>query len=128
MCIRDSLKKNFDALRKGEMKPEMPAGWEDDSGNVSIMKGPDGKISLEPKAEPGKEEEPELDDPKNLAEFIKSHFDYTTNNFPKGETGLLTAVEKRFGEKHVRTAEAIIQKLMTGQDKQINRIKKLAGV
>ena len=122
------LKKNFDALRKGEMKPEMPAGWEDDSGNVSIMKGPDGKISLEPKAAPGKEEEPELDDPKNLAEFIKSHFDYTTNNFPKGETGLLTAVEKRFGEKHVRTAEAIIQKLMTGQDKQINRIKKLAGV
>lgn len=123
------LRNNFNDLRKGTAKPEMPAGWEDDSGNVSIMKGPDGKISLEPKSDgPGKEEEPKLDDPKNLDEFIKSHFDYTTNNFPKGETGLLTAVEKRFGEKHVRTAEAIIQKLMTGQDREINRIKKLAGV
>jgi hypothetical protein len=122
------LKKNFDALRKGEMKPEMPAGWEGDDDSVSIMKGPDGKISMEPKSDPGQEQEPKLDDPKNLDEFIKSHFDYTTNNFPKGETGLLTAIEKRFGEKHIKTAEAIIQKLMSGQDREINRMKKLAGV
>ncbi|SVC85514.1 uncharacterized protein METZ01_LOCUS338368, partial [marine metagenome] len=82
--------------------------------------------SLEPKTDEPEEEPKE--DPKNLDEYIKSFFDYTTNSFPKGETGLLTSVQKKFGDEHVRNAEAIIQKLMLGKDKEINRIKKLAGV
>jgi len=120
------LRKNWKDLRQGTAKPEMPAGWEDDDKGVAVMKGPDGKISLEPKTDEPEEEPKE--DPKNLDEYIKSFFDYTTNSFPKGETGLLTSVQKKFGDEHVRNAEAIIQKLMLGKDKEINRIKKLAGV
>ena len=113
------LRKNWKDLRQGTAKPEMPAGWEDDDKGVAVMKGPDGKISLEQKTD-APEEEPK-EDPKNLDEYIKSFFDYTTNSFPKGETGLLTSVQKKFGDEHVRNAEAIIQKLMLLQEEFIQQ-------
>jgi hypothetical protein len=63
-----------------------------------------------------------------VEEFVKSFFDYTSNQFPKGETALLTSVEKKFGDKAVATAKDAIQKLMANKDPHIAKIKKLAGI
>ena len=65
---------------------------------------------------------------EDVQEFIKSFFDYTSNQFPKGETAILTAVEKKFGDAHIRTAQEAIHKMTAGKDQEIEKIKKLAGV
>ena len=65
---------------------------------------------------------------EDVQEFIKSFFDYTSNQFPKGETAILTAVEKKFGDAHIRTAQEAIHKMTAGKDHDIEKIKKLAGV
>ena len=42
--------------------------------------------------------------------------------FPKGETAVLTAVEKDYGEEHVGEAQQIIAELLRGQDEEMARI------
>ena len=69
-------------------------------------------------------EEPEI----GLEEFVKSLYDYTTNCFPKGETAVLTAVEKKYGDKAIEPAASMMSEIVSGQDKEMERIKKLAGV
>lgn len=81
----------------------------------------------------GKERDDKKGDPKKkpsqrLEELIKSYYDYTTNRFPKGETAVMTAVEKEFGEKSLPFAEQMIIKLFHGQDREMERVKQLAGV
>ena len=66
--------------------------------------------------------------PEMVEEFIKSFFDYTSNKFPKGETAILTAVEKKFGEDMIGSAQETIHKMTAGNDQEIEKIKKLAGV
>ena len=94
---------------------------EDDKINVKI--DPDGGIS---KAQDG---DKSLDNKEETVEdFVKSFFDYTTNQFPKGETAVITSVEKKFGDGSIKTAQETISKLMNNQDPEIAKIKKLAGV
>ena len=81
----------------------------------------------------GKERDDKKGDPKKkpsqrLEELIKSYYDYTTNKFPKGETAVMTAVEKEFGERSLPYAQKMIEKLFYGQDQEMERIKSLAGV
>ena len=95
-----------------------PESADDDTMDVDI--GPDGSIS---KAGDEKEKN-ELP----LDEFIKGHFDYTTNQFPKGETAVLTAVEKKFGEDQLKDAAMIMAELVKGEDEEMQRIKTLAGL
>ena len=95
-----------------------PESADDDTMDVDI--GPDGSIS---KAG-GEKEKNELP----LDEFIKGHFDYTTNQFPKGETAVLTAVEKKFGEGQLKDAALIMAELVKGEDEEMQRIKTLAGL
>jgi hypothetical protein len=76
------------------------------------------------KKEDAETEEPEIE----LEEFIKSLYDYTSNTFPKGETAVLTAVEKKYGETSMRPAAEMMKQLVSGQDQEMERIKKLAGV
>ena len=94
----------------------------DDTMDVKIDK--DGAIS--------KADAPdELHDKKEelpLDEFIKGHFDYTTNQFPKGETAVMTAVEKKYGDEAMKDAMNIMKELVTNQDEEMARIKTLAGV
>lgn len=61
-----------------------------------------------------------------LIEFVKSMYDQATGNFPKGETGVLIAVEKKFGEGAVPVAQKVIGKLQNMYESQ--RIMKLAGM
>lgn len=61
-----------------------------------------------------------------LVEFVKSMFNKEEGTFPKGETGVLIACEKKFGEGAVPMAKQVIGKLQ--QLSEMNRIKKLAGM
>jgi len=46
-----------------------------------------------------------------LGEFILSYFDYTTGQFPKGETAVLTMVEKDYGEQFITPAKQFLEKI-----------------
>ena len=82
-------------------------------------------IDISPKGQgdelKGKQETP-------LDEFVKSMYDYTQNAFPKGETAVLTAVQKKYGDEAVRDAQQVIQELLSGNDEEMARIQQLAGL
>ena len=62
--------------------------------------GPDGdEITLE------------KDDKTPLGEFILSYFDKESGEFPKGETAVLTMVEKDYGEQFIEPAKAFIEQI-----------------
>lgn len=84
---------------------------------------------------------PKPEKPKTpLGEFILSYFDRETGKFPKGETAVLTAVEKDYGDHFVEPARQFIEQLNAKalehiqQQAQQSRypetemIKRLAGV
>ena len=72
--------------------------------------GPDGeKIKLE-------KDEQKIP----LGEFILSYFDYTTGQFPKGETAVLTMVEKDYGEQYIEPAKQFLEKIN-------NRVSEVMG-
>jgi hypothetical protein len=67
--------------------------------------GPDGdEITLE------------KDEKTPLGEFILSYYDRETGEFPKGETAILTMVEKDYGEQFIEPAKAFIEKVNTLYD------------
>jgi len=61
-----------------------------------------------------------------IVEFVKSMYDETTGNFPKGETGVLLAVEKQFGEDAAHLAHKVISEL--SQIYESKRMRQLAGI
>ncbi len=61
-----------------------------------------------------------------VVEFVKSMYDETTGRFPKGETGVMIAVEKEFGEDAARIAHGVISEL--SQIYESKRLRQLAGV
>ena len=63
---------------------------------------------------------------QEVIEFVKSMYDETTGNFPKGETGVLLAVEKQFGEDAAKMAHGVISEL--SQIYESKRIRQLAGI
>lgn len=77
-----------------------------------------------------------------LGEFILSYFDRDACQFPKGETAVLTMVEKDYGEQYIEPAKQFIEQvLMTSEqyqmaqnpqalesDKEYNRMRELAGL
>ena len=82
-------------------------------------------IDLSPK---GKGDEMKQKNEIPLDEFVKSLYDYTSNSFPKGETAVLTQVQKQYGDRAVDEAQAVMQQLVHGQDEEMARIQQLAGV
>ena len=63
------------------------------------VQGPDGKeITLEKQKTP-------------LGEFILSYFDRESGQFPKGETAVLTMIEKDYGEEFIEPAKAFIEQI-----------------
>jgi len=68
-----------------------------------------------------------------LSEFILSHFDRETRQFPKGETAVLTMVGKQYGDKYVEPAREFIEKISNvaqpcAQADELNDIKRLSGL
>lgn len=47
-----------------------------------------------------------------ISEFIMSYFDKETGKFPKGETAVLTAIQKDYGDQYVRPAQGFIEQLL----------------
>ena len=97
------------------------------------------------KAKANNDDEMEVDGKKiPVTEFILSYYDRENGTFPKGETAVLTAVEKDYGEQYINPAKAFIEavnakfeefngykdpELMDDQAPQdYNDIKKLAGL
>jgi hypothetical protein len=69
-------------------------------------------------------------DSKELAKFIYSFYDKETGKFPKGETGVLTMVEKKFGDRAASVAKGFISKLSEKDqysNPELDRIRELSG-
>ena len=75
---------------------------EDDTMAVKIDK--DGAISKD-------DGEAEKEQKTPLGEFILSYFDKETGEFPKGETAVLTMIEKDYGEQFIEPAKAFIEQV-----------------
>jgi len=100
---------------------------EDDTMAVKIDK--DGAISKD-------DGEAEKEQKIPLGEFILSYFDRETGEFPKGETAVLTMIEKDYGEQFIEPAKAFIERIqakfeeyqMQAHPQQLDRMRELAGL
>jgi hypothetical protein len=63
-----------------------------------------------------------------ITEFVKSLYDSTTGNFPRGETGVLVSATKKFGPQCENQVKGCIETLKHSFDENIMRMRKLAGV
>ena len=100
--------------------------------DMDVQIGPDGSIG-KANAEPKKEQTP-------IGEYILSYFDRETGQFPKGETAVLTAVQKEYGDEYVKPAAQFMKQIesVVAQKKatemahsrypETEMIKRLAGV
>jgi hypothetical protein len=71
----------------------------EDNDTIDVKMTPDGGIE---KADAQEQKTP-------LGEFILSYFDRETGQFPKGETAVLTMVEKDYGEQYITPAKQFIE-------------------
>ena len=128
--IKDpAVEKEYDAKIKAFIKDQYNLDDEDmdhmfpeNDDTIAVKMNPDGSIEKDKKRK--EEKSPGV----RLAELVKSYYDYTTNQFPKGETAVITACEKEFGDKAIPVAEKMIERLKAGKDREMERIKHLAGV
>ena len=82
-----------------------------------------------PPPEQAEEMEPGMQDGSNeIAEYVKSLYDRNTGKFPRGETGVLVSVDKKFGPNAVGHAKKMIEQLKGTFDENLMRMRKLAGV
>ena len=116
----EKLKKEV-IRKKAELDAEAKEkGYKEDDDTIDVKMNPDGSIE--------KDKQDDRSPGEKLEELVKSHYDYTTNSFPKGETAIITACEKEFGDRAIPFAEKMIERLKAGKDREMERIKHLAGV
>ena len=77
----------------------------------------------------------EEDSKTPLGEFILSYYDRQQGVFPKGETAVLTMVEKSYGDRYIKPASQFIERLgqvyekyQTRKMADFTRIQELAGL
>lgn len=75
------------------------------------------------------------DDKTPLGEFILSYYDRENGVFPKGETAVLTMIEKSYGDQYIKPASQFIERLGQVFEKyqarkmsDFTRIQELAGL
>ena len=116
----DDLEHNAELIKKhGDLGSDANPKAEDDD-TIDVKMNPDGSIE--------KAKDDDRSPGEKLEELVKSYYDYTTNKFPKGETAVITACEKEFGDKAIPVAQKMIDRLQGGKDREMERIKQLAGV
>ena len=114
-----------------------------------IVRTPDGVETADPEdVETVSSEDAEEESEKQLpiTEFILSHYDKETGSWPRGETAVLTGVEKDYGESYIETAKQFIERVNQtfeqynegcgcedeeaerDTDEDFERLKNLAGV
>lgn len=115
-----------------------------DGGDSQTLRMLNFKYLDEPEAMKDNEAGTEMPTPEKpktpLGEFILSYFDKETGKFPKGETAVLTAVEKDYGRQFVKPAAQFIKQVesttlefktreaMNSPYPQIEVMKNLAGL
>ena len=88
---------------------EKTMGQFSDKEDMPIAISPDGKMEPMGKGDGSDDERPE---PKvSLPEKILSLFDTENGTFPKGETAVLTMVEKDYGEDKIEMAKEFIERI-----------------
>ena len=90
---------------------ETGSWWKDKNGNgvPDAMEGNKFTAALK-KAKDNDDDEMDVDGEKiPVTEFVLSMFDRHSGQFPKGETAILTAVEKDYGEEFINPAKAFIE-------------------
>jgi len=79
---------------------------------------------------------------ENVTEFVLSMYDRETGQFPKGETAVLTAIEKDFGEQFINPAKQFIEMInakfeefngykdpeLTDDTNELDDIRRIAGI
>jgi len=73
---------------------------------------------------------------EDVKQFVESFFDYTTRKFPKGPTGVMIAVNEKFGDQAVQLAKEHMMNLIQGKEKveiqaensELANVLKLAGL
>jgi hypothetical protein len=91
----------------GTGDPEKYKEMQKDEGDDDTM-----DVKINSKGQMMKADEPDAEEQKTpLGEFILSYFDYTTGQFPKGETAILTMVEKDYGERFIEPAKQFIERI-----------------
>jgi len=91
----------------------------------------------------GNDDEETKDKKTPLGEFILSYFDKESGQFPKGETAVLTMVEKDYGEQFINPAKSFIEQVsakfeewqmrdqpqqMETDNEEYDRVRQLAGL
>ena len=113
MAKKDKEKYNYDDKMPTtddiESAFEKTMGQFSDKEDMPIAISPDGKMEPMGKGDGSDDERPE---PKvSLPEKILSLFDKENGTFPKGETAVLTMVEKDYGEDKIEMAKEFIERI-----------------
>jgi hypothetical protein len=58
-----------------------------------------------------------------VSEFILSLFDREQGTFPKGETAVLTAIEKDYGEQYIEPAKQFIERIQSTYEQYANPVQ-----
>jgi hypothetical protein len=122
-------------IQMGDIDKEEPGTNNDEPVNPDYHDQDDKRWD---DAEPATENENECDcmtqdNPENaegsaeIEEFVKSLYDYTTGKFPRGETGVIESVRKKFGDGSVDHAKAFIEELKNNFEENLHRMKKISG-
>ncbi len=145
--MKDEMWKDAERMSREEFVDK----WGDENGEFwdSIMGDLESDdtmdVKINNKGQLSKDDGEEKDEQKTpLGEFILSYFDKETGKFPKGETAVLTMIEKDYGEQFIEPAKAFIEQIgakfeefqMRNQPQQMevptnsehNRMRELAGL
>jgi hypothetical protein len=69
-------------------------------------------VKINSKGQLSKMDSPDVEEEKTpISEFILSYFDRETGQFPKGETAVLTMIEKDYGEQFIEPAKQFIEQI-----------------
>jgi len=115
ISVPDEAKADYDAEREEEgLKPralwiELSQHHEKEKESDNATEGNKFTKALA-KARANNDDEMEVDGEKiPVTEFVLSYFDRNTGQFPKGETAVLTMVEKEYGDEYIEPAKKFIE-------------------
>jgi len=108
--LEEEMQVGDDVHIKSKNKTGMYYGEED--GEI-IVKTPDGIETADPEdvESVSSEDREESEQQLPITEFILSYYDKETGSWPRGETAVLTGVEKDYGESYIETAKQFIEKV-----------------
>lgn len=100
--------KRMGTKKKGGKTVDNCVKMEDDQDSDTM------DVKINSKGQLSKADAPDLEQEEQqtpLSEFILSYFDRETGQFPKGETAVLTMIEKDYGEQYIEPAKQFIEQI-----------------